>query len=102
MEKGYTGNGNTERRHIRRENTWESETWKREIQGVDIYEKKERYKIYGEGTNMDSKEHEEEKYIGKKFHEEGTIWRGNIYGEGTRKRRDYIWKKIHGKRITGK
>ncbi len=30
-------------------------------------------------------------YIGKRFHTEGTTRIGNIYGERTQKRRDFVW-----------
>ena len=55
-------------------------------------EKKERYKIYGEGINIERRQTQKRDYIGKRFHREVSIRRGNIYEEKIQKRRYYIWK----------
>lgn len=69
MGEGNIERGNTKRRHT---------------------EKKEKYEIYGEGNNMERRQLQKRDYIGQRFHKEGTTRRGNIYGEGIQKRRDYI------------
>lgn len=58
--KNDTEKRNTEKRHIRSGDIRESEIRKKKTQREVIYEKKEGYKIYREGTNMEVDKHEKE------------------------------------------